>query len=152
VYTIEPAKIIVHSKTPEQGAQATPSNALTKFEFRNSSAEKAFDFLLTAFVQDYMRRRLPLEWSGWRTLMDIVKHARLSRHSVYGDETSRGRAIAELENRGLVEARIFPKERGRGGKITKVRVFYEKETIKRLIDQEISNPSRKNIHASSGSN
>jgi hypothetical protein len=50
----------------------------------------------------------------------------------------------ELENRGLVEARVFPKERGRGGKITKVRIFYEKEIIKRRIDQEISSPYRKN--------
>jgi len=73
--------------------------------------------------------------------MEVVRHTGLSRHSVYGDKTSRGRAIVELENRGLVEARVFPKERGRGGKITKVRVFYDKETIKRRIDQKISNPS-----------
>ena len=98
-----------------------------------------------------MRRRLPLEWSGWRTLMEIVKHTGLSRHSVYGGESSRGLAIVELENRGLIEARVFPKERGRGGKITKVRVFYEKEIIKRRIDQEICNPNRKNISASSDS-
>jgi hypothetical protein len=81
--------------------------------------------------------------------MEIVKHTGLSRHSLYGDESSRGRAIVELENRGLVEARVFPKERGRGGKITKVRVFYEKEIIKRRIDQEICKPNRKNIRASS---
>jgi len=74
----------------------------------------------------------------------------LSRHSVYGDERSRGRAITELESRGLIEARVFPKERGRGGKITKVRIFYEKETIKRHVDQEILNPNRKNVYPSSG--
>ena len=73
--------------------------------------------------------------------MEVVRHTGLSRHSVYGDETSRGRAIVELENRGLVEARVFPKERGRGGKITKVRIFYDRENIKRRIDQKISNPS-----------
>ncbi len=81
--------------------------------------------------------------------MEIAKHAKVSRHSLYGDGSSRGRAISELEHRGFVEARIFPKERGRGGKISKFRVFYEKEIVKRRIDQDISNPSRKNIAGSS---
>ncbi len=72
--------------------------------------------------------------------MEVVKETHISRHSVYGDKRSRGRAISELEQRGLVEARIFPNERGRGGEITKVRVFYERETIKRRIDREISKP------------
>ncbi len=76
--------------------------------------------------------------------MEIAKHTGVSRHSLYGDGRSPGRALSELEHRGLVEARIFPKERGRGGKITKVRVFYEKETVKRRIDQEVSSPGRKN--------
>ncbi len=75
--------------------------------------------------------------------MEIVKHTGLSRHSIYGKESSRGRAIAELENRGLVEARIFPKERGRGGKITKVRIYYEREIIRRRVDQEITKPKQK---------
>ena len=83
--------------------------------------------------------------------MEIAKYAKVSRHSLYGDGTPRGRAISELQQRGLVEARIFPKERGRGGNISKFRVFYEKETVKRRIDQEISSPSRKNIGVGSGS-
>jgi len=112
------------------------------FEFKTESAKNAFDYLIGSFVLDYMKRRLPLEWSGWRTLMEIVKHAGVSRHSIYGDGRCRGRAISELEHRGLVETRIFPKERGRGGKITKVRIFYERETVKRRIDQEISMPTR----------
>jgi tetratricopeptide (TPR) repeat protein len=149
---IEPVKIVVYAKTsPEQPTRTKPPGVLLEFEFKTPSAKKAFDFLISAFIQDYMRRRLPLEWSGWRTLMEIVKHTGLSRHSVYGNESSRGLAILELEKRGLIEARVFPKERGRGGKITKVRVFYEKEIIKRRIDQEICNPNRKNIKASSDS-
>jgi len=139
---IEPVKIVVQAKAgPEQPTLTAPPRVLPEFEFKTPSAKKAFDFLVSAFVQDYMRRRLPLEWSGWRSLMEVVRHTGLSRHSVYGDETSRGRAIVELENRGLVEARVFPKERGRGGKITKVRIFYDRENIKRRIDQKISNPS-----------
>jgi tetratricopeptide (TPR) repeat protein len=138
-YAIEPIKIIVNPKTlSEQSVQTTASNMLLEFEFKTNAAKKAFNFLLMAFIQDYMQRRLPLDWSGWRTLMEIKKDANVSKYSIYGNGKSRGRAITELQNRGLVEARVFPKERGRGGKITKVRVFYERETVKRRIDQEIS--------------
>ena len=150
-YAIKPLRIIVTPKaSPELSVQTAESSSLVEFEFRNESAKRAFDFLLSSFVQDYMRRRLPLEWSGWRTLMEIVKHTNVSRHSIYGDGHSRGRAISELEQRGLVEARIFPKERGRGGKITKLRVFYEREIVKRRIDQEILAPGRKNVAPRSG--
>jgi len=151
-FIIDPLKIIVRPKTVLEPViiEGKPGTML-EFEFKTDSAKRVFDFLLNAFVQDYMRRRLPLEWSGWRTLMEIAKHAKVSRHSLYGDGTSRGRAISELEHRGFVEVRIFPKERGRGGKISKFRVFYEKETVKRRIDQEISTPSRKNIEDSSSS-
>jgi predicted ATPase len=142
---IEPVKIVVQAKArQEQPTLMTPLRVLPEFEFKTSSAKKAFDFLIGAFVQDYMHRRLPLEWSGWRSLMEVVRHTGLSRHSVYGDEALRGRAIVELENRGFVETRVFPKERGRGGKIAKVRIYYDKEIIKRRIDQEISSPNRKN--------
>ena len=107
---------------------------------KRKRAQKAFDFLIGAFVEDYMQRRLPVEVSGWRTLMDVVKHGRISRRMVYGNGGYHGRAISELERRGLVEIRIFPGERGRGGRILKLRVFYEKETIRRSID-ETSNES-----------
>jgi hypothetical protein len=137
--SIEPIKIIVNPKTlSEQSVQTTASNMLLEFEFKTNAAKKAFNFLLMAFIQDYMHRRLPLDWSGWRTLMEVKKDAKVSKYSIYGNGKSRGRAVAELQTRGLIEARVFPKERGRGGKITKVRVFYERETVKRRIDREIS--------------
>ena len=119
----EPVAITIHPKT--------------KFEFQTKAAQDAFDFLVTSFVQDYMKRRLPLEKSGWRTLMDVVKKRKIAKSSVYGSGGRRGPAISELERRGLVETRVFPGERGRGGKILKIRVAYEKETIKRLIDQRV---------------
>lgn len=46
-----------------------------------------------------------------------------------------GIATSELEKRGLVDDRVFLGERGRGGRIFKIRLAYEKETIKRYIDQ-----------------
>jgi tetratricopeptide (TPR) repeat protein len=110
---------------------------MAEFEFKTEAAKKAFNFLVGAFVEDYMRRKLPLEWSGWRTLMEIVKHGKISKRMVYGSGGYRGRAISELEHRGIVEARIFPGERGRGGRILKLRVFHDKETVKRLIDEKV---------------
>ncbi len=102
-----------------------------------------FDYLTKAFVQDYMTRRLFLEKSGWRSLMQVVKNTKISRSSVYGAKGHRGPAISELERRGLVETRVFPGERGRGGKIIKTRIFYEKEIIKRYVDKKVMKNTEK---------
>ena len=109
----------------------------TKIEFKSETAQKAFDFLIKAFVEDYYRLRLPRERSGWRTLMNIVKYAHVSQYSMYGSSGSHGRGASELERLGVVEARFFFGERGRGGKVQKLRVACEKENIRRYIDQRI---------------
>ena len=110
-----------------------------KFEFASEPSKMAFDYLASAFVEDYMRRRIAQEKAGWRSLMKIVNEGKLSRSSLYGYGGRKGRVLIELESRGLVEARLFPGERGRGGKILKLRVAYEKEIIKRVIDNRIMN-------------
>jgi len=107
------------------------------FQFKTDNARKVFNCLTKAFIEDYMKRRLTLEKSGWRTFVQIKKNAKVPKSSMYGTGKRRGPAISELERRGLVETRIFPGERGRGGRITKTRIFYEKETIKRYVDQHI---------------
>jgi tetratricopeptide (TPR) repeat protein len=86
---LEPVAITVHPKLA--------------FEFKTKAAQKVFDFLAGSFVDDYMRQRLIPERSGWRTLMDTVRHGKVSKSSVYGVGGRRGRAVAELERRGLVE-------------------------------------------------
>ena len=135
---VRPARIFVQpseSKFSEQGVKEDHSQI--GIEFKTESAQKTFDFLANSFTLDYMRRRLPLEWSGWRTLMEIANSAKVSQRSLYGEGNYRGRAITELEKRGLIEARVFPKERGRGGKIFKVRVAYDREIVKRQVDQKV---------------
>jgi len=119
----EPVNVSVHSKVT--------------FEFHTEGAEKLFNYLVTSFVEDYMKRRLSLEKSGWKTLNEIVTHGRIPKSSVYGTGGRRGRGIAELERRGIVECRIFMGERGRGGNILKVRIPYDKETIKRYVDERV---------------
>jgi len=107
------------------------------FRFDAKDAQSAFDYLVKAFVEDYMRRRLPFEKSGWRSRMQIVENAKISKSSVYGARGRQGRAMSELERRGLVETRVFPEERGRGGRIIKTRISYEKEPVKRYVDKQV---------------
>lgn len=109
----------------------------SKLVFKSNSAEQAFDFLVNVFVEDYFRRRLPKERSGWRTLMDIAKQTKVSRYSLYGSSNHRGSAIMELEHMGVVEVRFFFGERGRGGKILKLRISFEKEAIKKHINHQL---------------
>jgi hypothetical protein len=119
----EPLSVSVHLKTT--------------FEFHTKEAEAVFSYLVNSFVDDYMKRKMPLEKSGWRTLNEIVTHGRIPKSSVYGARGHRGQDISELERRGIVEYRIFSGERGRGGKISKVRIPYDKETIKRYVDERV---------------
>ena len=120
-----------------------PNQQQIDFEFKTESAKKTFDYLTGSFVLDYMRRRLPLEWSGWRTLVEIADSAKVSYRSLYGDRGYRGRVMTELEKRGLIEARVFPKERGRGGRILKVRISYDREVVKRHIDVTVLRTDKK---------
>ncbi|HLN46139.1 MAG TPA: AAA family ATPase [Candidatus Sulfotelmatobacter sp.] len=122
----------------------TPSTSITQktgefFEFRSRDAGLIFNFLLTSFLNDYMKRRIVMEKAGWRSLIQIAKGSKISRYSVYGKGRS-GPALSELQRRGLVDTRVFPGERGRGGKILKIKISYEKELIKKQIDQRILKP------------
>ncbi len=137
--TIIPVKIHVEPVSSAINGEMVTSVIFDRFEFKSEVAQKAFDCLVRAFVEDYMQRRIAQEKAGWRSLMNIINEGRLSRSSMYGYGGRRGKALIELESRGLVEARFFPGERGRGGKILKLRVAYEKETIKRIIDNRIMN-------------
>jgi tetratricopeptide (TPR) repeat protein len=130
-----------HVKTSEsEKTEAGPTVILdAKFEFASEPSKMAFDYLVNAFIEDYMRRRIAQEKAGWRSLMRIITKGKLPRSSLYGYGGRRGKALIELESRGLVEARFFPGERGRGGKTLKIRVAYEKEVIKRIVDSRIMN-------------
>jgi hypothetical protein len=95
------------------------------------------EFLIKAFVEDYMRKRLSMDHSGWRGLSEIASSLRLPRSQLYGDARygqTFGKPLQKLIKAGITEFRIFPGERGRGGNVIKVRAIYEKEPVKRLID------------------
>ncbi len=89
--------------------QFVPSQDLgVEFEFKSEHSSKVFDFLIASFVEDYMRLRLPVEKSGWRTLMNAIKRTKVPASAVYGRKGRLGKAIGELQHRGLVETRFLP--------------------------------------------
>jgi hypothetical protein len=141
VFNLKPKLVYVddtgkfRTSTTEQANVSVHPRA--SFEFKTKAAEDIFNYLVASFVDDYMKRKMTLERSGWRTSNEIVKHAKTNKSSVYGIGTGRGRDLLELERRGIVESRIFQGERGRGGNILRVRVPYDKETIKRYIDERV---------------
>jgi hypothetical protein len=106
-----------------------------KFGFSSEAAEKAFNFLVSAFEEDSVGFRLPQERAGWRTLMEVVKTGHVSKHNMYGRSGRGGRITTELAHLGLIESRRFQGERGRGGHALKVRICIEKENVKQLLDR-----------------
>ena len=110
-----------------------------KLEFKSEAAEKAFNYLVSAFKSDYLSCRMPVEKSGWRTLMEVANNAKVTMYSMYGRSGRGGKVPMELTNLGVVESRFFLGERGRGGRIFKMRICYEKESVKRKVDSKANN-------------
>lgn len=111
--------------------------------FEVEGARKTFDYLASEFVKDSLANRLSLEASGWRSLVQVSEGAGISTSSLYGKEGHYGPALSELLSKGLVEARTFPKQRGRGGEAVKVRVRYESEQTKRYLNEMTAKKSEK---------
>jgi KaiC/GvpD/RAD55 family RecA-like ATPase len=102
---------------------------------KGTDAGTILDFLLKSFTSDYMGSRLPIEQSGWRTRGAVLEATKLAQPSLYGRDGKFGTALKELLSKGIVEIRIFPGERGRGGEIVKLRIAYEKDSVRRLADR-----------------
>lgn len=133
-FEINPVRVTVQPTASATKFESVVEITPAKLEFRSKAAQKAFDYLLKAFIEDFRRLRLPLERSGWRTLMDIVKHGKVSKYSAYGSAGNRGQAISELDRLSLVEVRVFTGERGRGGNVIKLRVAYDNATVRSQIE------------------
>jgi tetratricopeptide (TPR) repeat protein len=126
--------IFINVKTPINEEKGKPVAVEgDKIEFESEAAQRAFDYLLKAFVEDYARRKFPQEKSGWRTLMDLVREGHVSQYSAYGTNRRQGLVPSELKHSGLIEVRVFVGERGRGGKILKLRITCAKEIVKKRI-------------------
>jgi KaiC/GvpD/RAD55 family RecA-like ATPase len=110
--------------------------------FKEPEAFLVFNYLVKSFVDDYMFSRLPLDRSGWRSRIKIVDSANVTQISLYARKGRQAPVLKELLSRGLVETRFFPRERGRGGEVVKIRIAYEREPIKRTVDRAVLNQNR----------
>jgi len=129
---IEPVELIVENRiSPVPEANLRDAH----IEFKSKAAETTFHFLVKSFNED-STKKFPKERAGWRTLMNIVKETKVSKHAVYDSARKRGYAIAELERSGLIEAKVFTGERGRGGSILKVKVATENEQVRHQIEHQ----------------
>lgn len=108
-----------------------------KFLFEKKEAKLIFEYLTKAFITDYMHRKFSMENSGWRSRVKISNKTQVSWSSLYGDHGRIGYGISELMRRGLAEIRFFKGEKGRGGKVLKARVAYNRDIVKRYIDNYI---------------
>ena len=126
--TSKPKPVSIHVLVTQKGGKEKAVQIdRVKVEFKSETARKAFDFLTNAYNEDYLQKKLPPDRSGWRTLNEIVKLGHVSKYSMYGMSDRSGEAKAELEHLGLVESRFFSGERGRGGRILKLRICCEKQ-------------------------
>ncbi len=69
--------------------------------------------------------------------MEIVREVKTPRSAFYGPGGRMGPVLAELERRGLVEVRVFPGERGRGGTVKKLRVAYDNLIVRDIIQKTV---------------
>ena len=95
-----------------------------------------FDYLVKGFIEDYTKKWLIQEKAGWRTLTEIATKTKLTKSTFYV-KGGRGPIIDELSRRGLIDNRFFTGERGRGGKVLRVRIDIEKSWISDSIKKSI---------------
>ena len=102
------------------------------------SISPILSYLASSFATDFRDRKLPREECGWRSLMDIVESLQIPRSQVYGEPRygrQFGRQLDVLVKESLVELRIFPKGRGRGGQIKKVRANLKNPNVSSYVDE-----------------
>jgi len=104
-------------------------------EFKKPETRLAFDFLVSSFIDDYMRKRLHTEQSGWKSLVQIGDACKIPQGRLYGRQGRYGPLVEELIGRGLVETRTFAGHRGRGGEAMLVRIAYDRSPVKKYVDK-----------------
>ncbi|MGE5574886.1 MAG: BREX system ATP-binding domain-containing protein [Ignavibacteria bacterium] len=137
----EELESIVKSDKKIEEPNYTPPQSI-KLE---SNSQKAFNFLVFSFVEDYAKKRLTLEKAGWKTLAEISKYGAIPLHSMYGRNGRFGRSAVELERKGLIEKRFYSGERGRGGKILRIRVNYSTEYVNHEIQNVLNEKKTRSI-------
>jgi len=139
VVTLQPRIVYVNSRG-RTITQTSPSIVLDVassrgLQFEREDSAKAFRYLSSAFLQDYVNRRMSMDSAGWRTSMELADGAGIPSSRVYGRGGQAGAALAELLRRRLAETRSFPGHPGRGGVVVKVRANYGNPYVKGELDR-----------------
>ena len=111
----------------------------SRFAFREPLQRRIFEFLVGVFIDDYMRKKYLADDSGWQTLPSLAKGLQLSTRSMYDKYGGFSSDIGRLIRRGLLEDRVHLNERGRGGKVLRIRVAYGREFVREHIQSVITN-------------
>lgn len=130
----------ISAMNPEPAARPLQVQERTgelRVEFRLENAKRLFDFVVKCFIDDYMVERMYFEQAGWRSLGEIALKTGIPRNTLYARNGVPGPPVKELRTRGFLESRVFKQARGRGGEVTKVRIAYDKEPVKRYVDATI---------------
>lgn len=105
------------------------------FEFESDRSRIIFQQLASDFLKDYMLLNFMEEKSGWRSVAEIARETSIPISSLYAKVPASAPPFRELWKRGLIEMKISPGERGRGGEVTKIRIAYGKSPIRNYVDR-----------------
>lgn len=105
--------------------------------FESGLPREVFEYLAKSFVNDYMRKRLSLENSGWRNLAEAARDLGLSANALYGKQGRPSQTVVTLMKGGLVESRTFLGTRSRGGAEERFRIAYERELVKEYVSRRV---------------
>ena len=104
------------------------------FEFKSERSKVIFERLASDFLKDYMTLNFMEEKSGWRTSGEISRETGIPLSSLYSKGPGAAAPFRELWKRGLVEMRVSPGERGRGGEVTKIRIAFGKTPVREHVN------------------
>jgi len=137
--TVEPAEGAMRAEKPTGESELLPTvEGETEIDLgQRTDLVTVFNYLVSSFIDDYATSRYPAEKSGWRSRGSIIESTKLSKASFYGALGKYGPLMGELMSRGLVETCFFPGERGRGGEIVKLRIAYEKASVRALVQNSL---------------
>jgi len=103
------------------------------FGFHSPESEKIFNYLLKSFITDHLVEKHSSESSGWRSLVEIAQGIGARKTSLYSAD---GAAfLRELNRKGVIEQKIFHNQRGRGGRVSRTRIAYEKGFVKESVNR-----------------
>jgi KaiC/GvpD/RAD55 family RecA-like ATPase len=103
------------------------------FVFENDEAQRVFDYLLKEFVDDYYGTKLPMDSSGWRSLVEIARNMGARTTLFYSTKYSM--LFRDLIKRNMIERKFFSKERGRGGSVARLRIAYQNDSVREMLER-----------------